>query len=347
MSGKVIAVVGGQFGSEAKGAISAHLSAGIRPLAAVRVAGPNAGHSVMDPRPSHGKWALRQVPVAAVVNQEALLVIAAGSEVDQEVLQAEVDKLDASGLAVTQRLFVDGSATLVEERHRLAEADAGLTDRIGSTGKGIGAARAERIMRKAWTVNMRYAERWVTPDTGAMLRTLLDQGVTVLIEGTQGYGLGLHTPYYPKCTSSDCRAIDFMAMVGLPPQEVETWVVLRTYPIRVAGESGPMYEETDWETLGHVSGGYIKPEYTTVTQKMRRVGKWDTELARDAVRANGGAKVRVALSFFDYWYPELAGMTKYLDLMPEHHERISQVEHEVGARVRLVGTGPGSVIELD
>ena len=55
-------VVGGQFGSEAKGACTAFLArkAAQNGLAAViRVAGPNAGHTAYD---SAGKnWALRQI----------------------------------------------------------------------------------------------------------------------------------------------------------------------------------------------------------------------------------------------------------------------------------------------
>ena len=64
--------------------------------------------------------------------------------------------------------------------------------------------------------------------------------------------------------------------------------MLRTLPIRVAGESGPLFAETTWEQLADESNGYIRPERTTVTNLIRRVGRWDSELAREAVQANGG-----------------------------------------------------------
>jgi adenylosuccinate synthase len=52
------------------------------------------------------------------------------------------------------------------------------------------------------------------------------------------------------------------------------------------------------------------------------------------------------LGFFDYWYPELAGVTDQAELTDEHWNRIKQVEAEVGVRPSLIGTGPDSVIDL-
>ncbi len=181
-----------------------------------------------------------------------------------------------------------------------------------------------------------------------MLSQHLALGRDVVIEGTQGYSLGLHAGWYPFCTSSDCRVVDFLAMAGVCPVgvEIEPWVVLRTFPIRVAGNSGPMMEELTWEMLEKSSGGYIKAERTTVTQRIRRVGAWDPELARAAVSANGGGLVSVALAMFDYWYPELAGATARDQLTHEHWNRIRGVEREVGTGVKLLGTGPGSMIDL-
>ena len=71
MPGKLQVVVGGQFGSEAKGAVAAHLAAKEDDLFAVRVAGPNAGHTVIG---NDGReWKLQQIPVAAVSNRYARL----------------------------------------------------------------------------------------------------------------------------------------------------------------------------------------------------------------------------------------------------------------------------------
>ncbi|WP_369007005.1 adenylosuccinate synthetase, partial [Staphylococcus aureus] len=50
--------------------------------------------------------------------------------------------------------------------------------------------------------------------------------VSIILEGTQGYGLGLHAGMYPYCTSSNTRSIDFLAMAAIYP---ERWIELGAY----------------------------------------------------------------------------------------------------------------------
>lgn len=356
--GRLDIVVGGQFGSEGKGAIGAWLAKNVNTAAAVRVAGPNAGHSAVDAEGR--KWALRQIPVAAVVDHELLIVLGAGSEIDEAVLLHEITELEKGGIPVRDRLCIDSSATVITPDHIAQEAQGGINGRLGSTAKGIGAARADRIWRQAtvWGSD-RYLRDDDSPgivevggiDTAALLRNTLRRGGNVMLEGTQGYGLGLHTEYYPQCTSSDCRAVDFAAMAGITPWadagQVNTWVVLRTFPIRVAGNSGPLRNETSWDALANRTGGYIRPEKTTVTQKTRRVGGWDSTLARAAIEANGGGdNVRIALTFFDYWFPALAGATSADALGPVHRNEIYSLQNELDAEISVLGTGPDTAIVL-
>jgi len=189
---------------------------------------------------------------------------------------------------------------------------------------------------------------------GDFLRQRLVIGGNVQIEGTQGYGLGQHAGFYPYCTSSDCTAMDFLAMAGCPPwlatpDDLEIWVVYRTLPIRVAGNSGPLRHETTWEQVGQPE------EYTTVTRKVRRVGLWDAVLARQAFLANGHqagrANVFAALTMADYLAPGLAGC-RNLGEIPDQsvHDQFDQIvsrySKDIGALIRVVGTGPASVIDL-
>ena len=333
MSGRVIVVVGGLFGSEGKGAVAAHLS--IRephPLMAMRVAGPNAGHTVV----ANGKtYRFRSIPVAAAVRSDARLVIAAGSEIDPAVLAEEADWIDD----IRERLYVDQDATVIDDGHQVAE----LGIITGTTGKGIGAARAARLLRQADLYGTDHGY-----DTASMASGWLAQGNTVLIEGTQGYGLGQHAGYYPHCTSSDCRAIDFLAMAGISPWsrnvgELEVWVVVRTHPIRIAGNSGPLKGETSWEALG------VPDEHTTVTKKVRRVGEWDLGLVLEAVDANGGASsVKIACMFADYIDPALAGVTDSAALDESELWKawtLQNLPWEIRDRIRLVGTGPDTMVE--
>jgi adenylosuccinate synthase len=376
MSGKLLVVAGAQYGSEAKGHVADQLS---RPEVAgdnvvvVRVAGPNAGHTVYGMCPDDCKpgndhmsgenwighpWRLRSVPVGAVSNRNADLVIAAGSEIDYDVLMSEVFALDQAGYQASRRLLIDDQATMLEPKHIQREVDDKIQERLGSTAKGIGAARADRIWR--------YARTWLDhvgtadgtgrmTDTAEFIRGRLAQGATVIIEGTQGYGLGLHAGHYPQCTSSDCRAIDFLAMAGVSPwwpevAEFGVWLAARVRPIRVAGNSGPMKGETTWQDLN------LPEEFTTVTKKVRRVGEWDGELVARAVAANGGAPVvRLALTMVDTVFPRVINHEGVwqnlvpiqgfpLDLKDEMDKYIADVEAEAGAPVRMVATSPTTVM---
>lgn len=320
-------VVGGQYGSEAKGHVTAQLvqmaleDARVNQvedyeLWNVRVAGPNAGHTVYDA--SGRKYAFRQLPVGAVIDPEVKLYIAPGSEIDLDVLKAEIALAADGGHSVAGRLWISRQATIIDGSHKRAESDTELVERVGSTGKGIGAARADRIMRLALTTWQAFAEvnekslhwRWAEPeDLYADDQIVHDKNQHVVIEGTQGYGLSLRASgLYPQTTSSDCRAVDFLAMAGIDPTrcnvDITNWVVARVHPIRVAGNSGPMKGETTWDELG------LEAEKTTVTQKVRRVGEWDPELLARAVQANGGHRAKVVITMMDHAIPELAEFAK-------------------------------------
>jgi adenylosuccinate synthase len=183
----ITVVAGAQFGSEGKGAITGFLSRDLGENSTViRVAGPNAGHTVYD---SAGRvFKLRAVPVAAATSATCQLHIAAGSEIDIDVLMSEIHQLEEAGHKIEGRLTIHPSATILTARHKEAENLLGLVNTIGSTGKGIGGARADRIMRRADTISAVPSLRHLMSEPGAF--NLADQG-HVIIEGTQGYGLGL------------------------------------------------------------------------------------------------------------------------------------------------------------
>lgn len=347
-------VAGGQQGSEAKGHVTGWLATSEHVGAVARVAGPNAGHTAYK---GNVGFSLRQIPIAAVTNPECRLLITAGSEIDPAVLHAEVVFLEGEGIPVRERLFIDPEATVIEQRHK--DEETALIAAIGSTGKGIGAARAERLRRSAvvwqdYLKNNGNDLQLNMAPTAPQMYNMLAAGLDVIIEGTQGYGLGLHAGDYPFCTSSDCRAIDFLAMAGVSPWardvELQVWLVFRTYPIRVAGNSGPMYRELTWEELADRTGGYIQPEHTTVTKKVRRIGEWDRELARCAMLANGApsAHIHPVLTFVDYVFPELAGVSdrETLDAHTDLWPYLAEIENDIGAQLAAFSTGPATMVPL-
>lgn len=314
----------------------------------IRTGGPNAGHTVLDERGQVYK--LRQLPTAAISAPGATIAIAAGSLVDCDVLFQEVKDTGiwADG---DQVVYIDPQATILEPRHIERErADAGLAG--WSTQKGIGAARADRIRRTAaiardWDFGVLPVE--VAP-VDQLVRSCWSGGVDILIEAAQGYGLGLHTDYYPKTTSADCRAIDALADCGISPWEFgvqpDVWLAVRPNPIRVAGVSGELKGETSWEQLG------MEVERTTVTNKVRRVGAWDPELVRQAILANGGPadNVKVCLTMADKVIPAIKGLTdrsQLGDVDGPALEPLNWWRQEIwklGARVCAIGTGPDTMM---
>jgi adenylosuccinate synthase len=294
-------VVGGQYGSEGKGKIAAYITLQEEIDICVRCGGPNSGHCFVD---ESGEFrALRQIPTG-YIRPGTRLLIPSGGLIDLEVLRRE---LDALGLG-PDRVGLDRRAMIIEESDRIAEQKLNLRERLSSTLCGVGYAVSRRVLRGE---DVRLAKdaaiqtTWLKPflvDVSAEINDGIDRGKKVLVEGTQGFGLSLyHSELYPKTTSRDTSAAGCISECGISPRLVtEIVLVLRTFPIRVAGkQAGEMFEEIDWETIQQESGSSTPlAEYTTVTGKLRRVGRFDFALARRAVRVNRPHKL--AINFLDY-----------------------------------------------
>ena len=117
-------------------------------------------------------------------------------------------------------------------------------------------------------------------------------------------------------------------------------MVLRTFPIRVAGQqAGPMFEEIDWEMVRKESGSpHRLEEFTTVTGKLRRVGRFDLREAARAARING--PTQIALNFVDYLAYSNCGITQLNGLSREARKMVEEIESAVGVPVTYLGTGP-------
>lgn len=355
----VTALVGAQYGSEGKGAIAKVIAKDFD--VHVRTGGPNAGHTIYH---EGRKWVMRSVP-CGWVNPSAHLVIGAGALIDLELLVEEVKQLDAAGYDVSSRLYVDRGAGVIDaSRHKDFEGGTHghAHETIGSTGEGVGPARMARIARgtfvkqgvaPAWSkldFASDYAEELIsdkiTPsDTVRTLNAWMDLGANILLEGTQGSGLSLIHGSWPYVTSHDTNVCQLLTDAGLAPRDfVRTILVARTFPIRVAGNSGPLEGETTFEEIG------VEPEYTTVTKKIRRVGKWDDALIEKAFMLNRPATL--ALTFADYWWPEVEGATtlEQIKQMAAHPEEVTRRLQEIANRhstmIQFIGTGPDSVVKV-
>ena len=333
-------VVGGQYGSEGKGKVSAFITRQENIDICVRCGGPNSGHSFVD---ESGKTiVLRQLPTG-FVNPRTRLLIPAGALIDPAVLKQEIEFF---GLC-PQRVGIDRKAFIIEEQDRKAEKALGLRERLSSTLCGVGAAQSRRILRSedarlARDVNPEHA--WMgeyLTDVSNEVNTMLDAKKKVLIEGTQGFGLSLyHSDYYPKTTSRDTTAGGFISEVGVSPIRVtEIVVVFRTFPIRVAGDqAGPLKNEIDWEQLRKESG-YPQPieEHTSVTNKLRRVARFDWELALQAVRLN--KPTHIAINGLDLLDHRNAGTRRADQLTMVARDFAAKLQAKLECPVGYLGTG--------
>ena len=326
MKKTVTVVIGGQFGSEAKGKVISFLANEFD--IAVRTGSPNAGHTVFDDNSEI--YRLQQIP-ATFLNKKCILCIGAGALINPKILEKEVEKTDTKN-----RLFIDPQAGIIEEKHLLQEGK--LIKTIGSTGKGCGAALADRIWRKDFKLAKDILKnKYNITDVSKIINYFINKGKNVLVEGTQGFGLSLYHGTYPYVTSRDTTASNFLAEAGISPLAVkEIILVIRTYPIRVAGPSGPLPYETSWEELSKKIGKEVS-ESTTVTNKIRRVGEFDIEIVKKAIEIN--RPTQIALQFLNYLYPNDENKNKWKDFSTEAKKYIEGLEKILGVKITLIGTG--------
>lgn len=330
-------VVGGQYGSEGKGKVAALLASRLSAPWLVRCGGPNSGHTV---RIDGEDVVLRQVPCCAEPHK-ATFCVAAGCVIDEDVLLGEVNILDVD----RNRIIVDPRAVIVTEEDR--EAERRELREIASTCSGTGAALARRMSRQA---RVRLANdssalrtRCRIENVAPLLHDALDRGGDVIIEGTQGFALSLlHGPDYPFVTSRDTTAAGFAMEVGLSPRLINNIiVVVRTFPIRVGGQSGPFANEISWEEIRAISGApAVFPEYTSVTKRLRRVARFDIEAVKVACQYNRPTGLAVmGLDRIDY---ANTGIADVRNLTPNAQSFLTAVELATGVSVEFAGTGFGT-----
>ncbi len=330
-------VVGGQFGSEGKGHICSFLAPEYDVL--VRVGGPNAGHKVFqDPEP----YTHRQLPSGTLFS-DAKLLIGPGAVIDVDTLLKETADCDVDA----RRLSIDPQAMVITKEDKAIEAK--LVNAIGSTGQGVGAAAARRIMD-------RYKKKHTLARENARLapfcRPIADEleeafarRKRILVEGTQGSGLSIYHGPYPYVTSRDTTVAGCLAEAGISPIRIRKVVmVCRSYVIRVKSPeestSGPLKGELSWQDISDRSGIPVEElqtvEMGSVSQRQRRVGEFDWVQLRRAAMLN--APTDIALTFADYIDRRNSEARRFEQLTPPTIRFTEEVEHVAAAPVSLIST---------
>ena len=258
MTGTVHIVQGGQYGSEAKGAIAAHVAARHPEVrAVVRTGGANAGHTVW----TDGQLCkMQQLPTAWATRPDVALVIGAGASLSPDTLWRDVQLARERGWCrdapLHTMLKIDHRAKPHLPRHTDAAQGAGSGVRIGATGEGCSRAWVDFVADRRNSTQAVIADFLPSElaecltDTELFLNRTLDHGGSVVLEGTQGTLLDISLGRYPYVTHKQTGPAQWLMEAGLSPSlPTRVWLVLRSMPIRVAGTSGVLPNElalSDW-----------------------------------------------------------------------------------------------------
>ncbi len=413
-----LVLLGAQWGDEGKGKATDLL--GDRVEYVVRYqGGNNAGHTVVIGKE---KYALHLLP-SGILSPNVIPVIGNGVVIDPAVLLEEINGLTERGIDCS-RLLISSNAHLITPYHRtidkVSERFLGKA-KIGTTGRGIGPAYADKINRIGIRVQdlfdpsilrqkvegalrdknqvlikvfnrknieveevvaeyLAYAEilRPHVVDTALLLNKALEEGKTVLLEGSQGTLLDVDHGTYPFVTSSNPTAGGACTGSGIGPTKITRVIgILKAYTTRVG--SGPFPTELfddDGEKLRTIGG-----EVGVTTGRARRCGWFDAPIARYAVRVNGltdffltkldvltgWEKIPVCVAYeidgkrveelpasqtdfhhakpiyeyLDGWTEELRTARKFSDLPINAQKYVQFLEKVSGAPMSAIGVGPG------
>ncbi len=215
-------------------------------------------------------------------------------------------------------------------------------------------------------------------DTGLLLNSALDRGQTVLLEAGQATLLDVDHGTYPFVTSSSATAGGACTGTGIPPTRIDRVVaIVKAYTTRV-GE-GPFPTELTDDAGEHLRRTGM--EYGTTTGRPRRCGWFDAVVARYSGRVNGvtdfvvtkldvltgldtvpvcvaydvdgvrheempmtQAEFARALPVYEElpgWQEEISKCREFDDLPAAAREYVLALERMSGARVSVIGVGPG------
>ena len=144
--GKNVIVIGTQWGDEGKGKIVDWLTDHAQGVVRFQ-GGHNAGHTLVI---GDQKTVLHLIP-SGILRAGVACYIGNGVVVSPEALLKEIDKLEAAGVSVSERLRISEACPLIMPYHQaldMAREVARGAQKIGTTGRGIGPAYEDKVARR-------------------------------------------------------------------------------------------------------------------------------------------------------------------------------------------------------
>jgi adenylosuccinate synthase len=140
----VSVLVGSQWGDEGKGKIVDILSEKFEIVARYQ-GGANAGHTI---RIGEEQFVLHLIP-SGILRDNVVCVIGNGVVIDPQALLDEIKLLEDRGINIKGRLFISHNAHLIMPYHKLLDIiNEQGTQKIGTTGRGIGPCYIDKYARK-------------------------------------------------------------------------------------------------------------------------------------------------------------------------------------------------------
>lgn len=320
----VTAVVGTQWGDEAKGKVVDLLSQQADIVARFN-GGDNAGHTVIN---QFGTFKLRLTP-NGFSNPQTTCIIGPGVVLNLKTLIDEIEDIQQSGIELANRLWVSPRCNVIMPWHPMLETiyeEAKGSARTGTTKRGIGPVYAdkvsyngirlydladEQILAEKIRVQLaiknpvfksfgleplnlkavleekldQYAHiREVVREPFGLLHEALSNQDAIMLEGAQGALLDNNWGTYPFCTASITIAGGAAAGLGIPPHSISRVIGVAKAYTTRVG-AGPMPTELTDE-IGETLQREGQ-EYGTVTKRPRRCGWFDAQLVRFTTQLNG------------------------------------------------------------
>ena len=170
-TGRNVVVVGTQWGDEGKGKLVDWLTESAQGVVRFQ-GGHNAGHTLVI---NGVKTALHLIP-SGIMRAGVTCYIGNGVVLSPAKLLEEIEGLEKAGVQVRNRLRISEACPLILPLHavldvaREAAREQGGSEKIGTTGRGIGPAYEDKIARRALRAqDLKHPERFA-----AKLRDLLD-----------------------------------------------------------------------------------------------------------------------------------------------------------------------------
>ncbi len=325
-------VVGVQWGDEGKGKIVDRFAKDYDFVVRYQ-GGHNAGHTIV----VQGiKYALHLVP-SGILYPQCKNIIGNGVVIDLGALLQEMQHLNAIAnpqakdthdiSTLHNRLFISHKAHIILPYHVLLDnlGEHKRNEAIGTTGKGIGPAYADKVARSGLQIGdllceeklrtklqanltnlahlhfdidmeslvqtlLQYAKIFAPfiTDTTKLLWDSIAQGKKIMLEGAQGSMLDIDHGTYPFVTSSNTSIAGCLSGTGLNTKDINEVIgITKAYCTRVGNGAFPTELHNETGNLLRQKGF----EFGTTTGRERRCGWLDLVAIKYAVRLNGCTKL--------------------------------------------------------